>query len=368
MTKMNDIYNYKYDNLGNLAKIISNYDVYKYYYDFAQRINKYSYNNFNINYNYDKNSNIIEKKYNLENISNNLNVTYNEDNSVTKTEIDDTEINNIYDELGRLEEKNINENYKIKYKYMGKGKKTSLILKSITNNKKEISYKYDSLNNITHIYKGEELTNEYFYDNHNQLVKENNYSIEKTIEYVYDNSGNILSKKEYEINTDTLLKEDIYKYEDSNWEDKLTKYNNEEITYDNIGNPLTIGSNINLTWTNGRELSTYQDENNVINYKYNKDGIRISKEINSEGTKYYLENNKIMFEQKGNNMLYYIREVDGTLIGFKYNDGALGGNTEAIYEEKIGKTGLKCEKQVKFGSWSSGYDLVLIKQSFCFVK
>ena len=89
--------------------------------------------------------------------------------------------------------------------------------------------------------------------------------------------------------------------------------------YDEIGNPVMIGTKI-LEWTNGSKLRRYNDGVNNITYKYNKDGIRISKVVNNEETKYYLEGNKIMLEIRGNNSIYYIYDDAGDLIGFKYND------------------------------------------------
>ena len=96
----------------------------------------------------------------------------------------------------------------------------------------------------------------------------------------------------------------------------LTKFNNESITYDNIGNPLSIG-NKTLTWMNGRQLSTYDDGTNNISYKYNLNCIRTSKIVNNIETKYYLEGTKIIFEDRNNTMLYYLYNGD-ELLGFVY--------------------------------------------------
>lgn len=59
----------------------------------------------------------------------------------------------------------------------------------------------------------------------------------------------------------------------------------------NIGNPLSIGDKT-LTWMNGRELSSYNDNTNNISYKYNLNGILTSKTVNGIKTKYYLEGNR----------------------------------------------------------------------------
>ena len=225
------------------------------------------------------------------------------------------DFNYIYDILGRLEESNINNTYKTKYKYITYGNKTSTTIKEVDDNGIIYNYIYDKLGNITEIYKNNSLTNKYYYDTHSQLIKEDNILNNQTILYEYDNYGNILSKKVYTNNT--LLKEDTYTYNDSNWQDLLTKYNNESITYDTIGNPTSIG-NKTLTWINGRELSTYQDNTNNITYKYNLDGIRTSKIVNGIETKYYLEGSSIIFEDRNGNMIYYIYNGD-ELLGFIYN-------------------------------------------------
>jgi len=163
------------------------------------------------------------------------------------------------------------------------------------------------------------VVNKGFYDIFNELIKEHDYKNNQTIEYVYDLEGNILSKKIYELKTENLIGENTYEYGNVNWEDQLTKFNNTNITYDEIGNPITIG-NAELTWKNGRELKHYEDNNLIIDYNYNKDGIRTSKIINGVETKYYLENTNIIFEETNNNMIYYLRDDDGDLIGLKYNE------------------------------------------------
>ena len=103
-------------------------------------------------------------------------------------------------------------------------------------------YIYDDLYNITEILKNNEVINKYTYDNRSQLLIDENYDLNKKYVYTYDNEGNILTKKEYNLETNTLLNEDKYEYRNTSWEDQLTKFNNETITYDAIGNPITIGN------------------------------------------------------------------------------------------------------------------------------
>lgn len=318
--KMNNTYNYKYDNNGNLTKIISNNDTIKYIYDLAKKLHEYRYNNFKIDYVYDSNSNIISRNYTLDTINKIVNNIF-INNMLYETNIDNNKITYTYDTLGRITSKNINNILNTDYEYVSLGKRTSTLIKSINNNNDKYSYRYDKLNNIKTIYHNNTLENKYYYDNYNQLIKEINNLTNEEITYTYDTNGNILTKQIKDLTTNNIST-NTYEYSNTNWSDQLTKFNNVNITYDEIGNPITIG-NDTLTWINGRQLNSY----NNITYKYNVSGIRTSKTINNIETKYYLEGTQIIFEQTGNNVIYYIHnEVDG-LIGFKYNN-------EIYYYEK----------------------------------
>ena len=309
--------------------------------------------------NYDSNNNILKKEYTL-NDKETVTFEYNTDDAITKVTFDNNNLNYAYDYLGRLTSKDINGNQKIEYTYITNGNKTSTVLKSMKINNDLYEYYYDHLYNITDIHLNNKLINHYEYDNFNELIKEDSYSLNKTIRYTYDNAGNILKKQEYELDTYNLLHTDTYEYNNVNWEDQLTKYNNESITYDAIGNPLTIG-NKTLTWVNGRQLASYTDESLNISYTYNKDGIRTEKVINNTKTNYFTENNKIIFEQTGNNMVYYIRDEEGSLIGFKYNN-TLYYYIKNMQEDIIGITdsndNLVCSYE--YDSWGK---LISIKDS-----
>ena len=314
------IYTYHYDNLGNLAKITSLSENYDFYYDLSSRISKYIANNFMIEYDYNANNNIIKKDYTL-NDTEIVSFEYNTDDAITKVIFDNNNLNYSYDYLGRLTSKDINGNNKIEYTYITNGNKTSTVLKSMKINNDLYEYNYDNLYNITDIYLNNKLINHYEYDNFNELIKEDNYSLNKTIRYTYDNAGNILKKQEYEIDTYNLLHTDTYEYNNVNWKDQLTKYNNETITYDELGNPLTIG-NKTLTWGNAKEMRSYNDSNNNLNitYRYDNESLRLGKTVNNVVTNYYYEARNIIFETSGNNKIYYIRDNKNKLIGFKYNN------------------------------------------------
>lgn len=59
------------------------------------------------------------------------------------------------------------------------------------------------------------------------------------------------------------------------------------------------------------------DEN--IKYYYNEDGIRVRKIVGSDVVEYHLEGSKIVFETRGSDKLYYIRDEADGLIGIVFN-------------------------------------------------
>ena len=140
-----------------------------------------------------------------------------------------------------------------------------------------------------------------------------------TYKYTYDNYGNILSKSTYKLNTTTLINTDTYTYDNANYKDQLTKFNNDTITYDGIGNPLKIGNTI-YNWSNGRELQSISNTNLNVSYKYDRNGIRTKKILNNEEISYCLENSSIVIEKHKNYMLYFLRDDSNSLLGFTYNN------------------------------------------------
>ena len=317
--KVDNIINYKYDSNGNLKKIVSNDTELKYNYDLSKRLSEYSYDDFKIKYRYDSLGNITDIKYNLgDNVSYAQNV-FNEDSLITKFNFNNDSINYEYDDLGRIACNTINNTFLTNYEYAKNGFSSSFVINKLKIGNDVYYYKYDKSNNIKCIYFNNKLVNKYNYDKNNQLIKENNLSLKITIRYKYDKTGNLISRRVYNFNTYDLIHQDKYVY-NANWEDQLVKFNEDIIVYDSLGNPIKIGKDISLCWINGRELSSYSDSNNLINYKYNHDGVRISKKINGIETKYFLEGRDIVFEKTGNNTIYYIRNMLNDLIGFKYNE------------------------------------------------
>ena len=101
-------------------------------------------------------------------------------------------------------------------------------------------------------------------------------------------------------------------------------YNGETFTYDEIGNP-TIYRNKTLSWSHARQLDSFGD---IASFKYNANGIRISKTINGITTKYYLNGNKIISQTDATNTLFFYYGTDG-ITGFNHN------GTDYLYKKNI---------------------------------
>lgn len=320
-TKDNDLteYNYLYDSNGNLARIIFDDRIIKMKYDLAKRLSKYINNDFVIDYSYDENNCLVSKQFKLANEINIINTEVDKDNNITKCSFDQNEIINNYDSLGRIINSCYNGSFNVSREYKNNGKRTSTVIKKIKNGNHEIVYSYDKRGNIRLVYINGVITKKYIYDDILQLIKEYDYVSNKVIDYKYDSYGNILCEKVYSINDYSLLEKHNYIYEYENSYNKLIKYDNNNITYDLFGNIVAIGDK-EYSWSNGRELHSYSDGNNYVEYDYDDNSIRISKTVNNNRTDYYLDGDKIVIEKSNNHMIYYIRDINKNLIGFKYNN------------------------------------------------
>lgn len=175
------------------------------------------------------------------------------------------------------------------YQYKTSGNTTTNLISCLNNtitgeetNTVNYSYTYDSNGRITGISTVSSVPNlsgasQYIYDGAGQLVREVTGST--TYEYAYDLKGNILSRKTY--SNGTLTKTDAFTYGADSWEDRLTGYGNKTIAYDEIGNPTSyLGAT--LIWR-GRELAGYEKGNKQISYSYDVDGMRYQKIVTTDG-------------------------------------------------------------------------------------
>ena len=227
-----------------------------------------------------------------------------------------------YDKLGRLESKKVGSfdtNFTYEDVNIADENRTTTLVKSVTTPTGTYTYTYDKLGNITSVTDGT-FTSSYEYDSLNQLTRVNDEKTGKTTTYSYTN-GNITECNEYAYTTAELnvpLSTKTWTYDDSTWGDLLTNFNGESITYDEIGNPLTIGSK-SLTWT-GRQLQSITDGDTEIAYTYNGDGLRTSKTINGETTNYYYNGSILAGQKSGDDTLVFMYDNNSDIFGFIYND------------------------------------------------
>ena len=163
----------------------------------------------------------------------------------------------------------------------------------------------------------------YDYDVLGQLVSETNGST--TYEYAYDLKGNITGRKT--VSNEAVVVTDTFTYGAEAWEDRLTGYNNQTITYDSIGNPTSyLGAT--LTWR-GRELSGYSKGNKQISYSYDVDGMRYQKIVKNNGTEsarydyVYSDGKLILLTHTANgiaNTARFIYDSFGEVRGFILNN------------------------------------------------
>ncbi len=353
-------FRFEYNSTDMLAVV---YDIlaekeYYYSYDIVGRISKITDESNNIiEYSYDDYGNLSVYYYNIDGVQNN--VLY--QHETTSTKYDKTvfglnEFDYTYETTGlrRLVNVSLKINSQVKYSkdyeyysiadpLMGN---TSYRIKSVdygvgTNAFKE-TYDYDNVGNIISITKETNsitYLKEYFYDNKNQVLRENNEEHNYSIIYSYDSYGNVQTKFYYDHSIgDTPIQttertSNTYTY-DTVWKDKLSTdtYVNSitsEIfvltyTYDEIGNVILIddtrGSNydVNYDWE-GRNLVSISKGSTVITYKYSQNGIRTSKTVNGVTTEYYLDGDKVLYETNGTDYVSYVYDVDGSLIAMNYN-------------------------------------------------
>jgi len=248
-------------NYGNGQNVSSSYDS-------LDRVIARSFNGserYKYSYGYDKNNNASSLTDKINNVVHTTSYIYDKDNRPTETDLaGGGKVTQRYEnnKLGRVEEKTVNTgstNFNTTYTYkQGANGSTSTKIDTMSNGTLgAIAYTYDANGNIETITQGGNQI-KYNYNELNEVIREDNQVLNKTIVYAYDVGGNITSKTEYAYTTGTPgtpTKTVSYNYGDTNWKDKLTSYDGKAITYDAIGNPLTYDG-WTYTWEEGRQLKT----------------------------------------------------------------------------------------------------------------
>ncbi len=136
------------------------------------------------------------------------------------------------------------------------------------------------------------------------------------MEYAYDSRGNLLSKT---YSDGTVVS---YGYTDSIWKDRLTAFNGNTISYDEIGNPLSWHDGSAMTWQRGRQLASFTRGETTATYAYDVDGIRTSKTVNGITTTYTHVDGTLRRMSIGNNTIeFYDNSVlyNGSEYWYVYN-------------------------------------------------
>ena len=332
-----DIYTWEYDSKGNVSSYTENGNTDKamlYTYDLSGRLIQSMVRDGSayIRSSYDEKNLTTGINYKFGGTTGSMTYTYDEsmDNAPTASNFGSSiRTKSQYDKLGRLSiyaamnEKNTYP-YTASYSYISNpsdSAKTSGVVSGITYRFADIpslSYTYDKNGNITKITSPSDSGIEfnYTYDKHDQLLSAYSKKDGYYINYVYDYGGNITSKKYYNALNPSMLEKTVsYEYNDSNWKDKLTKYDGKPITYDSVGNMLTFDSQT-FTWL-GRRLTNYAKGSTSAAYSYNSDGIRTKKTVGSAATEYMLNGSQILAEQTGSTMIKYFYDSDGKRASFK---------------------------------------------------
>lgn len=247
--------------------------------------------------------------------------------------------------------------------------KVTSLMSSVTNGTNTVSvqehYEYDSVGNITGIYHIEEnekvYYNRYYYDEANQITREDNRLGGFTSVYTYDVGGNIVSRIRYpytegEITGLTATETHTYSYDNATWGDVLTGYNGQPVTYDAMGNITSLGGDT-YTWTAGRQLSRItKADNSYIDYFYDDNGqLAMYKMYEADGSldggaEYFWDGTKLIAvkliesESDTDGMSAFMRiiyDVNDEPLGFLLNDAMpflytkniLGDITGVVYYE-----------------------------------
>lgn len=208
------------------------------------------------------------------------------------TDNSECEITNDYDVMGRLVNKKVeSDNLSIisMYEYVNDygnylASQNTYVYGKNFNYIHQWEYEYDENGNVTNkVLKKDNIpvqSNSFEYDANEELVliKDDNETCSKM---TYDTNGNIIKKTQY--NEEQITTEHTYSYDDE-WEDKLSKYNNYQIIYDAVGNPIQYNGN-EYQWTAGRRLKALSMPDNVnVSYFYDELGHRTKKIIEKQDT------------------------------------------------------------------------------------
>ena len=342
---------YQYDNNGALASAADSASgiTTKYHYDLIGRLGKVTHNGINFSHTSEYGYN---EQGNLEQLFDTILGTiyksyyyYDTDNRISQVYDGGVKEDYSYDNAGRITSKvsRINKTKLVLTESFTYQAKTSRVA-TLTNDSAgdyytRYTYAYDANGNITSVSDGTHTTT-YTYDKANQLTRENNQAAGKTWVWTYDDAGNLTSRKEYAYtiatSPGTATSTFNYTYGDSTWGDLLTKYGNNTVTSDAIGNTLSDGTRT-YTWKHGRTLVNTTMSGKTWTYTYNADGMRTKRVSGNTSYTYYYNGDMLRYLDYDSNTtdssqaakLYFVLDASGNPIEVSYRPE--GSTTTSFY-------------------------------------
>ena len=361
-------YDYVYNANGSVGQMVDHRNGITYLYEYDQlgrlcRVNGNS--NRAVSYRYDGSNRLTGNSYLFGNSSRSATFGYEVGGFLQSARFSNGSTRAYtYDSLARLagvitSPTGSGQGWQTSYGYLnGAGNQTTTLVNAIQHEAigLNLSYQYDKFGNITAVFENGSLQASYEYDYLNELTRENNAYLGKTVTYSYDAGGNILTKTTYPYTTGSVAEltgETVtYSYGDSEWKDLLTAYNGQEITYDAIGNPLRYKSGWQFTWRDGRRLATATKGNKSLSFQYDASGYRTQKTVNGVATDYLLDGDKIVSQIYNNQQIWFDYDAAGIRHAMSYNGNSyyyyynLQGDVIGLYDSALNSV-----VQYTYDSW-----------------
>ena len=337
----NDIVTYTYDNAGSFATVtdsssgISSSVIY----DFQDRLSRYAEtggdHSLLVRYKYESENRISAILYMVDGVlgkAHNSTYTYDSKDRIQTYRKGNGKPAYTYDLFGRTTFTQVthsgNNILGTTYGFAGtEDGKTSNRIDTLTKNAPGYDityhYEYDQRGNIIEVWHNDDRTNNitYVYDSLNQLIREDNKIDGYVREWTYDNAGNIEERREFAYAESGSLVSNgspiEYEYNDEEWGDLLTKYNGQAITYDAIGNPISMGGKT-FQWEHGRELASLTEDGKIWNFTYNADGLRTQRTNGTKTYDYVYCGNQLMYMQVDGKDLLFSYTPEGVPMGITY--------------------------------------------------